>query len=321
MLIVKRFWVAALAAVMFSAGFIPAAAHADMVDKVIVVVNDEVITQREFQRIYDPIKANYEANFIGDELKRRLDAAHKGLLEQLINTKLTVSLAKKAKVKIDENELDERIAKIREYYPDEEEFLKALSERGTNFTEFKNELRDQMIAQQFVQQEVAAGIDITPAEIKDIYEKNRDQLVAPLRVRLKGIMVKKDEASGGADRKKIEDIRKKLAAGEDFGVVATEFSEGPYAGNAGDMGYIAKGQTIDQIDSVIFSLKDGERSDIVETDIGYHIFLAEGIEPEHTLPLEEVNDFLKQQLYMKRFEEKMAEWLKAKRNNAHIEYK
>jgi len=306
---------------MLSAGFTAAAAHAEVVDKVIVVVNDEVITQREFERMYNPIKANYEANFRGDELKRRLAAAEKGLLEQLINTKLTVSLAKKAKVEIDEKELEDRIARIKEYYPSEEEFLKALSDRGTNLTEFESELRDQMLAQKLVQQEVAAGIDITPAEIKDLYEKNKDQLVAPLRVRLKGIMVRKDEAAGGADKEKIADIEKKLDAGEDFAKVASEFSEGPYAGNAGDMGYIAKGQTIDQIDSAVFALKKGERSDVVETDIGYHIFLAEGIEPEHTLSLEEVNDFLRQQLYMKRFEENMGKWLKEKRDNAHIAYK
>lgn len=317
----KRFYVAVCATVMLSAGFTVAVSHAEVVDKVIVVVNDEVITQREFERIYNPIKANYEANFRGDELERRLNAAEKGLLEQLINTKLTVSLAKKAKVEIDEKELEDRIAKIREYYPVEEDFLKALSDRGTNLTEFENELRDQMLAQQIVQQEVSAGIDVTPAEIKDLYEKNKEQLIAPLNVKVKGIMVRKDAAAGGADKAKIEDIKKKLAAGEDFSKMASEFSEGPYAANAGDMGHIAKGQTIDEIDSVIFALKKGERSDTVETEIGYHIFLVEDIEPEHLLSLEEVNDFLKQQLYMKKFEVEVGKWLKEKRDNAHIAYK
>ena len=72
---------------------------AAMVDKVIVVVNDEVVTQREFDRIFIPVKQSYEANFKGPELKKRIEAARKGLLEQLINSKLAVSLAKKAKIK------------------------------------------------------------------------------------------------------------------------------------------------------------------------------------------------------------------------------
>jgi len=296
---------------------------AEMVDKVIVVVNDEVVTQREFDRAFDPIKKTYEDNFKGEELQRRLEQAREGLMEQLINSKLAISLAKKEKVEIDEQELTERIGTIKSYYGSEPEFLQALSARGTNLTEFEKEIKDQMLAQKLVEKEVTSKIVVSPAEIKDLYQKNQEKLVAPEQVKVRGIMVRKtgDEEEDAQKKKKIEGISKELEKGKDFGTVATESSEGPYAKNGGDMGYISRGQTLEEIDEAIFSIDKGNKSDIVETNIGYHIFLVEDKMDTRPLEYAEVADFLKQQLYMKKFEEELMKWLEEKRKNAYISFK
>jgi parvulin-like peptidyl-prolyl isomerase len=297
-------------------------AYAAMVDKVIVVVNDEVVTQREFDRMFIPIKESYEANFKGVELERRVEAARKGLLEQLINSKLAVSLAKKAKIKVNEDELQNRIDNVKGYYQTEEEFLQALDDKGTNLTEFKKEIRDQMLAQQLVQQEISSKIVITPGDLQDLYNKNKDKLVAPHTVKVRGIMIRKPEVAGDeSGRKKMEAIVKELKKGKDFSTLAKEKSEGPYAQNGGDMGYVPKGQTLPEIDNAIFSLKKGEVSEMVESPVGYHVFMAEEIKEERPLEFEEVSEFLRQQLYGKRFQEELVTWLEEKRKDAYISYK
>ncbi|MFH1665815.1 MAG: SurA N-terminal domain-containing protein [Candidatus Omnitrophota bacterium] len=297
-------------------------AHAEMVDKVIVVVNDEVITQREFDRAFTPVKQSYEANFKGDELMRRQDAARKGILEQLINTKLAISLAKKGKIEADEQELKSRIDKIKGYYENEEMFLQALNEKGTNLTEFEKEIREQMLAQKLVDKEVMSKIVVTPAEIKELYDSNREKLVSPDRVKVRGILIKKTEgAEEGADLKRMEAVMSRVVKGEDFITVATEISEGPYAATGGDMGYIARGQTLREIDEAIFTLKPGQKSDIVETDIGYHVFLVEDVQKARPLEYDEVSDFLKDQLFRKKFQEALMKWLDVKRKDAYISYK
>ncbi|MEA3489119.1 MAG: peptidylprolyl isomerase [Candidatus Omnitrophota bacterium] len=295
---------------------------AEIIDKVIVVVNDEVVTQREFDRAFMPVRISYEANFKGEEFKRRLAIAREGLLEQLVNSKLAVSIAKKKDMKINEEELKKRIESVKSYYGSEEEFLQALSAKGTNLTEFKREIRDQMLAQELVDKEVAATIVIAPADIRDLYEKNKDKLVSPEQVKVRGIMVRKsDDPENEEARKKIDKIISDFDKGMDFATVATEQSEGPYAKGGGDMGYVASGQTIKEIDEVIFKLKEGERSDIVESNMGYHVFLVEEKAEARPLKLEEVSDFLKQQLFMKEFEKKLMAWLEEKRKNAYISYK
>lgn len=296
---------------------------AEVVDKVIIVINDEVVTQREYNRAFAPIKQNYERNFEGEELAKRLEAAEKGLKDHLINTKLAISLAKKNNVKIDEEELAGKIDKVRAYYGTEEEFLLALSERGTNLTEFEREIREQMLAQALMQQEVAQKIVITPGEIRDLYEKNKENLVAPKQVKVRSIMVRKsmDEAENKKARRKIENLLGQVKSGKDFATLAKESSEGPYADKGGEWGYVPPGNTVKEVDEVIFSLDVDKPSDIVETNIGYHIFLVEDVKEPKTLELQEVNAFLREQLYMKKFQEGLVKYLEEERKKAYISYK
>lgn len=297
-------------------------AYAVVVDRVIVVVNDEVVTQREFDKTYYPIKEQHESRFKGEELERRLKEVKEAVLEQLINSKLVVSLAKKKKIEIDENELRNRIDKIKEYYGSQEAFLQALNAKGTNLTEFEQEIREQMLAQKLVDQEVASKIVVTPAEVRDLYKKNKEKFVAPNRVKVRSIMIRKtDDETLDQAHKRIEEIVADLKKGKDFAALAAKRSEGPYRDNGGDMGYIVPGQMLEEIDKVIFSLKKQELSDIVQTHVGFHVFLVEDIEKSRLLEINEVSDFLRQQLYMKRFEENMINWLEAKRKNAYIAYK
>ncbi|MBD3380479.1 MAG: hypothetical protein GF408_08485 [Candidatus Omnitrophica bacterium] len=304
------------------AGLTCVSSHAVMVDKVIVEVNGEVITQREFDRTFDPIKAQIEANFQGEELQNRLEMARKGVLEQLINSKLAISAAKKADIEIDEQELQQRIERIQSYYGSREEFLKALDQKGTNLSEFEKEIREQMLAQQVVQKEISGKITVAPGEVSELYEKNREKLISPKSYKVRTLMVRKSgEDNKAEDRAKAESIRKEIKEGADFSEVAASRSEGPFADKKGDMGYIVQGQLAPPLEEVVLGLKENEISRVVETPIGFHIFKVEDIEEPRQLSLEEVNEFLKDQLYKRKFQEELVEWLEKEREEAHISYK
>ncbi len=295
---------------------------AGVIDKVLVVVNDEVITQREFDRAFFPIKQSYEANFKGEELEKRLEMVREALMDQLINTKLAISLARKDEVEIDEAELQSRVDAIKSYYGSDDVFLQALGEKGTNLTEFTKEIREQMMAQQIVETEVASKIVITPAEISDLYEKNKERLVSPRRVKARGIMVRKGEGIAEEEAKsKMDKIKAEIKKKKDFSELAKEYSEGPYAEKGGDMGYIVQGQLLGEMDEAIFNTEKGKSTDIVETKVGYHVFMIDDIQEPRNMQLEEVSDFLHEQLFKKKFEEDLLNWLKEKRKNAYIAYK
>lgn len=309
-------------AALSCASFQAQTAKAESLDKVIAVVNDEVVTQREFDRVFGPIKQAYESNFQGEELEKRVEAARKGVLDQLVDAKLVISLAKKKSLKINEEELKKRVDMIKGYYPSEQEFLKALNDKGTNLTEFEKDIKDQMLAQELVNQEVASKINVTPGEIEDLYNKNKDKLVAPLREKLRSILVRKGEGiDPAAAKKKADDIMAEIKGGADFAKVATEKSEGPYAPEGGDMGYVSPGQMIKEIDDVVFAMKPGDVSPVVETAMGFHIFKVEDRQEARPLQLSEVEEFLRAQLYRKKFEEVLIKWIEEKKKDAFISYK
>ena len=311
-----------LGVIVALSSFAGKASATDVVDKVIIVVNEEVVTQREYDRAFLPVKQEIENNFKGEELQERLKVAEQGIKDHLINTKLAISIAKKEKIKIDEKELTDRIDKIKAYYGSEQDFLMALNEKGTNFSEFERDIREQMLAQKLVQEKVSASIVVTPGEIRELYEKNLDQLVAPKQAQVRTIMVRKtDDRKDEDSRKKMEEILAEAKKTKDFAALAKEKSEGPYAAEGGDMGYVMPGQTVDEIDGVIFSLNKGQVSDVVETEIGYHIFYIEDMKEPRTLEFAEVNDFLREQLFMRKFQEELVKYLKENREKAYISYK
>jgi parvulin-like peptidyl-prolyl isomerase len=316
----RKFFIACLCVITLT----PAVLHvcgAEVLDKVIVVVNDEVVTQREFDRLFFQVKKMLQTNFGGQELQNRVKEAEKNILEQLINSKLAISLAKKAKIEIDENTLQQRVDTIKSYYPNEQAFLQALNEKGTTLTEFEKELRDQMLAQELVQKEVGSKITVTPGEMRDLYAKNKDQLISRRAAKLRVITVTKkaDDKEQGAS--KIQDILSRYRKGENFSELAKQYSEDGYASEGGEMGFLSPGETLKEIDEVVFNLNPGDVSDVVESQMGYHIFKVEEIREPRQLEFEEVGDFLRQQLHMKKFEKALVEWLENKRENAYISYK
>ena len=179
-----------------------------------------------------------------------------------------------------------------------------------------------MLAQKIVEQEVSSKIVISPSDTRELYEKNKDQLIAPKRVKLRGMLVRKSAERDDAESKKLaKKLRSQVKKPEQFAAIAIESSEGPYAAEGGEMGYVTPGEMLPAMDEVVFNMKTGQISDIVETEIGYHIFLAEEVEDSRALSFDEVNDFLKEQLFMRQFQEDLVKWFQAKRKNAYISYK
>lgn len=298
------------------------AASSAVLDKVIVVVNEEVVTQRDFDKLYIPFKKEYEADFEGEELKNRLEETKKNVFDQLVNVKLTISLAKKGKITIDEEKFKERIEKIKSFYDSEGAFLQALKDKGTNLSEFNEEVREQMLAQKLIEREVTSKITVSPVELEELYDKNKEKFQSPRKVKVRSIMVRKGNDTLNAEsRKKIEEIKSRLDSGEDFAALAVEKSEGPYADKGGDMGYIMPGQVIEEIEKVVFSLEKDRYSDIVETQVWFHIFKVEDVQESYMLQFKEVSDFLSEQMFMKKFQEEITKWFEEKKKDAYISYK
>jgi len=302
----------------------PACLKAEIVDGIVAVVNNEVVTQVELNAILLPIYTQYKSTYSDEELLKKIDEAKKNILYQLIEDKLILQEAHKIGMPATDEEVAERLEQIKSQFSSSQEFKSALASQGLTVVDLKEKYREQIMIKKMVNREVRSRVSVTPIEIALFYEKNKDDFNLPAQVKVMTIMIRKSEAdpeSNTDSLKKIKMIELKIAEGEDFAKLAREYSQDPSAVDGGDMGYINKGQMMKKIDEVIFSLQPGEISETIETPVGYHVFKIVEVKEAGAESFDEARMQIENYLFQEKAKERFDEWMTNLKENAYISVK
>jgi parvulin-like peptidyl-prolyl isomerase len=158
-------------------------------------------------------------------------------------------------------------------------------EIAKNVREYENSL----IIRRFLQDRIGSRLQVTEDEVKTYYQENLEKFVMSPRVAARHILLK--------TREDAEKVRAKLQKGADFGEMAKEYSiDLPMSLEGGSMGIIEKGKTLPELEEVLFSLKEGEVSDIVETRFGLHLLTVDSITLAQNRPYEQVREQINKML-------------------------
>ncbi len=153
--------------------------------------------------------------------------------------------------------------------------------------------------------------EVAEEEISRFYEENKEKFQIPERIRVRDIVVK--------TREEAEEIKRRIAQGEDFAELARRYSISPTAKRGGDLGYIERGQVGKEFERAAFSLKElGEVSDIVKTTFGYHIIRLEDRQEARQRTLDEVRDEIRQRLRERKRKEILEAHLKELRQKYRV---
>ena len=302
----------------------PACLKAEIVDGIVAVVNNEVVTQAELNAILLPLYTQYKSTYSDEELLMKIDEAKKNILYKLIEDKLILQEAHKIGMPATDEEVAERLEQIKSQFSSSQEFKSALASQGLTVVDLKEKYREQLIKEKMVNREVRSRVSVTPIEIALFYEKNEDDFNLPAQVKVMTIMIRKSEAdpeSNTDSLKKIKMIELKMAEGEDFTKLAREYSQDPSAVDGGDMGYINKGQMMKKIDEVIFSLQPGEISETIETPVGYHVFKIVEVKEAGAESFDEARMQIENYLFQEKAKERFDEWMTNLKENAYISVK
>ncbi|MCK4519407.1 MAG: peptidylprolyl isomerase [Candidatus Omnitrophica bacterium] len=297
---------------------------AEIVDGIIAIVNNEVITQGELNQILLPIYTQYKSTYTDEELLQKLDDARRNILYQLIEDKLILQEAKRVEVVVDDKEVSGRMEQIKSQFADADEFKEALKSQNLTISDLKDKYREQIMIKRLIDYMVRSKVEIAPTEASRYYEEHRNEFKVPRQLMVKTILIRKageNPESQAELQKKIKEIHKKIKEGSDFSKIAREYSEDPSAVDGGDMGYIEKGQMMKKIDDLLFSLEPEEISDVIETGIGYHIFQVVEIKEAEVRPFKEVRLSIKEKLFQEKARDRMNEWMNSLKENAYISIK
>ena len=291
------------------------------VDEIVAIVNDEVITQTDLDRVLATIETEYRTIYPDSrEFTQKLKLAKENIVNQMLEEKLVLCEAKKLDIKLDESRIDAQIEQIKENFAGEEEFERALEAQGLRPKDLRDRFRGQEIMKKAVDYFVRSKINIDPIEIKDFFKSQEAELVQPERAHLASILIRAD---GPDDEykalRRAKGVLVRLRKGENFEELAKSYSQGAMAGEGGDSGFfVEKGELIEEIDEAVFKLTAGEFTDVIKTHQGYRIFKVVKKEPAKPLTFSEAQDIIRQILYRKKFTEAFKEWIEKLKENAYI---
>ncbi len=311
--------IAALAAVTAVTVF----SYAAVVDKIVVVVNNEIITQREVDIMLAPVYAQYRNMYKGEELIRMLEDVREKILKQLIEDRLIFSEAKKFNIVIDEKEVDARIDEMKSKVGSERDLEAMLNEQNLTLNELRARYKEKIMIRKMIDQKVGARIIITPLDVKNYYNDNKESFMQPEEIKLRTILIKPRPERGGdaGALDTMRDIMKRLKEGGGFEGLAKEYSDGPGTDDGGLMGYVKRGDLMPQIEDIVFNLKDGEITGIIKSPLGYHVFKVDEKKVRRTRGLAEVRQDVEEFLYREKASQRLKSWIDSLAKSAYIEFK
>ena len=302
------------------------------VEEMVARVNDQIITSSDYERA---MKELDEAARQHGASMQEISAAHRDLLRNLIDQQLWLSKGKELNI-TGETELVNKLNEIRKQYNLEsiEDLEKAAKEQGVSFEDFKANIRNQIITQLVMRQEVGKRVQFTPGEAQRYFEEHKQEYAQQESVSLAEILVSTGTAAPGpggappddpaalaAAQAKANDIEAKLKAGGDFSQLARSFSDGPTAAEGGDLGQFRRGALAKVLEDKTFALKAGEYTEPIRTRQGFVILKVTEHIPGGIPQYKDVEQQVEENFYMARMEPAMRSYLTTMREQAFIDIK
>ncbi|MBL0732547.1 MAG: SurA N-terminal domain-containing protein [Desulfosarcina sp.] len=297
---------------------------AELVDRIVVVVNEEIITLSELNILLKPYLTQIEAMDQKPEKERQaLHTLRKKMLNQLINDKLTDEEVAHYEMKANEEEIDNAIERIKSAnYHTDEDFRKILAEEGLTVEEYRNDLEKQMLRSRVVDYEVRSKVVITKEDIQLYYEGNPEKYAGKKQYHLRNIVMRPSSFADDETRQellsKMEDILLQLKKGEPFSNLARTYSQSQFAEEGGDLGFFNFDDLSPKIKDALKGLKAGDSTGVLNTEQGFQIFYIEAIENAPGQSLEEVSQEIEKTLYTEKVNKRFKVWVEGMRAKSHI---
>lgn len=302
--------------------------YGDIVDRVVAVVNEDVITLSEVNEEGKPLFQRVAEQAPASELPEALKQVRETVIDKLIEKKIMLQEAAKANISVSDEEIErafELILKKNNTTP--QQFRNQLVTMGLTEEQYRENLKDQVLSSKLVSYEVRSKVIIPESKIIDYYDTHYTERVGEGGYYILQFGVSWDQ-NGGEDgitkdeaRKKAERIRSLALGGKDFKELARENSDLPSAVDGGDIGVLNKNDMSPEMLEIVSKTEPGDISTIIETFSGYQFFKVLSSQEGQIItkvPFESVKGDIYEILYQQEIEVRFEDWLKNKKDQSYI---
>ena len=286
------------------------------------VVNGSIITEEalsfETQRFMEQMARQGQV-----PNEAMMPQMRENVLNRMIEEELLYQDSQAKAIKVPEDRVKTELASIKERFPSEKEYQDALAGIGMSEDALAQKITRGVAIEELIKTHIIQEIAVSEKESRAFYDQNASMFEKPEQVKASHILIKTAEDATEDQkmeaRKKIDDVRKKAVEGEDFAVLAKEFSEGPSNARGGDLGYFSRGQMVKPFEDVAFALKKGEISDVVETQFGYHIIIVTDHRPASVVDYETAKAQIEERLKQEKSMRQIRQYIETLREKADIQ--
>lgn len=280
-----------------------------VIEEIIARVNNEIVTLSDYDKAMKavPQETQQDCSCSGQQLQAAIADAQKNVLRGMIDQQLLIQRAKDMNIDVT-TEVVNRLDEIRKQngMATIDDLQKAVEQEGLSWDDFKQQISDRELTQQVIQQEVGQQVDIGPDDVQAYYNAHKAEFNRPEEVVLSEIFLS-TEGKTGADldavKKRAEDIRTRVANGEDFATLARRYSEDPQtAPSGGELGvYQRDGSLAKSIEDAVFALQKGQMTDVIQIKTGFMFLHVD----QHYQAGEQAFDVVREEIHNKLYEQKM----------------
>ncbi|MGO9863310.1 MAG: peptidylprolyl isomerase [Terriglobales bacterium] len=313
-----------------------------VVEEIITRINNEIVTRTEYVRSRDQLKQEIQQRDPANA-ERIFSEKQRDVLRDLIDQQLLLQKGKDLGITGD-TELIKRLDEMRKEMnlPTMEDLEKAAKAQGASFEDFKQNLRNQIITQKVIGQEVGQHLALNKEDEKKFYDEHRAEMDQPEQVRLSEILIAPKtpaqpaptadakpappseadtEAALAAAQAQAQDILEQIHKGAKFADLAKKYSEGPSAKDGGDLSYFKRGTLAPELDDKVFALKAGDVTDVIRTKQGYVILEVAEHQKGGIPTFKEAEPRIQDALYMEKLSPALRTYLTKLREDAFIDVK
>lgn len=297
-----------------------------VVNSIAAIVNDEIITLSEVNRVAQPMIREAETKSVLDDAAR--SQIRRMALEQLVEKKLVDQKIRELNIKVSDEEVRQAIEDVKRQnnMTSQEVLVAALASQGLTFDQYRAQLQEQIEKLKLVSMEVRSKIQVNESEMREYYESHRAKYSEDDTFRARHIFIRTNEKAPPDEIKRSMTtalmVLAEAKSGKDFAELARTYSEDPSARkDGGNLGTFKKGDMMPELEGAIMAMKPGDVSELVYTPSGFHIVKLEERITGKMKPFENVKNEIEEAVYRKKSEDRFSQWAKELRSKSSIEIK
>src|SRR6266849_1827388 len=268
-----------------------------IVEAIVIRVGDRIITRTQYDKRLHDAFAEIEQTIPPAQIAAKKDEIRKNLPNDLIAELLIKDRADRLNLTVGADEMKDAVARLKQQYGIEtdRQFNDSLQKSGLTRADMEARLRDTLLTNKVFGRELRGREELTDKELRERYDREKEHYRLPERARLREIVILKPDNATALEqaRQHVQQITEQARSAADFALLAKTASQAPTKDKGGDLGDVARGELLPELDKAVFNSNSGAIIGPIEAKTAWHILKVEQRLPSEVPAFESVKDKLR----------------------------